>query len=52
MENGEKREISLGQFRSVDGTTCSSRVHKARQVRVTATDIVGKKHDVAIPWAR
>jgi hypothetical protein len=51
MENGEKRDISLARFRSIDGTTFSPRVLKARQVRVTAIDIVGKKHDLTIPWA-
>jgi hypothetical protein len=50
MENAEKRDISLGQFRSNDGTTFSPRFHKARQVTVTATDIVGKKHEITKPW--
>jgi hypothetical protein len=51
MENGEKREISLSQFRSTDGTTFSPRLTKARQVTVTATDIVGKKQEVTRAWA-
>jgi len=51
MENAEKREISLSQFRSKDGTTFSPRLTKARQVTVTATDIVGKKHEVTMAWA-
>jgi hypothetical protein len=51
MENAEKREISLAQFRSNDGTTFSPRLIKARQVTVTATDIVGKKHEVTRAWA-
>src|SRR5262249_7090798 len=38
MENGEKRELSLTNFRSNDGTTFSPRLHRARQVRVTAVD--------------
>jgi hypothetical protein len=50
MENGEKRDIALGQFRSNDGTTFSPRLYKARQVTVTATDIVGKKHEITKPW--
>ncbi len=50
MENAEKRDISLGQFRSNDGTTFSPRFHKARQVTVTATDIVGTKHEITKPW--
>jgi hypothetical protein len=52
MENAEKREISLAQFRSKDGTTFSPRLTKARQVTVTATDIVGKKHEATSAWAR
>jgi hypothetical protein len=50
MENGEKRDIALGQFRSNDGTTFSPRLYKARQVTVTATDIVGAKHQITKPW--
>ena len=45
----EKRDIALGQFRSNDGTTFSPRLYKARQVTVTATDIVGKKHESRNP---
>ena len=51
LENGEKRELSLAQFRSNDGTTFNSRFAKARQVTVTATDIVGKKHELTKAWA-
>jgi hypothetical protein len=50
MENGEKRDIALGQFRSNDGTTFSPRLYKARHVTVTATDILGKKHEIRKPW--
>jgi hypothetical protein len=52
MENAERREISLGQFRSNDGTTFSPRLTKARQLTVTATDIVGKKHELTRAWPR
>ena len=50
MENGEKRDIALGQFRSSDGTTFSPRLYKARRVTVTATDILGSKHEITKPW--
>jgi hypothetical protein len=50
LENGEKRELSLAQFRSNDGTTFNSRFAKAKQVSVTATDIVGKKHELTKAW--
>ena len=52
MENGEKRELAPSSFRSNDGTTFSPRLHRARQVNVTATDIVGKKYEVSRPWKR
>ena len=52
MENAERREISLAQFRSNDGTTFSPRLAKARQLTVTATDIVGKKHELTRAWPR
>jgi hypothetical protein len=51
LENGEKRELSLAQFRSNDGTTFNPRFAKAKQVSVTATDIVGKKHELTKAWA-
>jgi len=52
MENAERREISLAQFRSNDGTTFSPRLTRARQLTVTATDIVGKKHELTRAWPR
>jgi len=33
LENGEKRELSLAQFRSNDGTTFNSRFAKTRKCR-------------------
>lgn len=50
LENGEKRELSLAQFRSNDGTTFNPRFARAKQVSVTATDIVGKKHELTKAW--
>jgi hypothetical protein len=52
MENAERREISLAQFRSSDGTTFNPRLVKVRQVMITATDIVGKKHELTKAWGR
>jgi hypothetical protein len=51
LENGEKREISLAQFRANDGTTFNPRFVKAKQVTVSAVDFVGKKHEVTTAWA-
>ncbi len=50
LENGEKRDISLSQFRGRDGTTFSPRIYKPRQVSVTAKDIVGKTHERTVAW--
>jgi hypothetical protein len=50
MENGEKRDLSLSQFRGRDGTTFSPRIYKPRQVTVVAKDIVGKTHQRTVAW--
>ena len=50
MENGEKRDLSLSQFRGRDGTTFSPRIYKPRQVSVVAKDIVGKTHQRTVAW--
>ena len=52
MESGERRELSPATFRANDGTTFSPRLHRARQVTVSAEDIVGKKYEVTKPWKR
>jgi hypothetical protein len=50
MENGEKRDISLNEFASRDGTTFSLRAMRAKSVRVTADDVSNKKYDVEVKW--
>jgi hypothetical protein len=50
LEASAKRDMSLGELRSNDGTTFSMRFHKPREVVITATDVVGKKYDVTTPW--
>jgi len=50
LESGEKRDIMLGELSSRDGTVFSPRVVKAKTIRVTATDVVGKQYDVEVPW--
>jgi hypothetical protein len=50
MENGEKRNLSLGEFAGRDGTTFSLRVVRPRSVRVKAKDMVGKTYDLEAPW--
>jgi hypothetical protein len=50
LENGEKREISLGDFGGRDGTPFSLRVVRPKAVRVTGEDVASKKYDVEVPW--
>ena len=50
LESSAKRDMSLGEFRSNDGTAFSPRFHTAKEVVITATDLVGKKYDVKVPW--
>jgi hypothetical protein len=50
LEASAKRDLSLAEFRGNDGTTYSPQFHRAREVIVTATDLVGKKYDVTVPW--
>lgn len=50
LENGQKRDLSLGDFAGRDGTTFSLRMVRPRTVRVTAKDVVGKTYEVAVPW--
>ena len=50
LENGASRDLSLGELRSNDGTVFSPQFQKPKEVVVTATDMVGKKYDMATPW--
>lgn len=50
MESGAKRDISLGDLRSRDGTSYSRQLQRPKQVLVTATDVVGKKYELTVPW--
>jgi hypothetical protein len=50
LEGSEKRELSLNQFSSRDGTTFNLRVIRPKSVRVTGTDLTDKKYDIAVPW--
>jgi hypothetical protein len=50
MENAERRQLSLNDFSTRDGTTLNLRFVTPRSVRVTATDIVDKKYDVQTRW--
>jgi hypothetical protein len=50
LEDSARREIALGEMRSGDGTTFNTMFHRPREIAVTATDLVGKKYDVTVPW--
>ena len=50
LENGEKRDVSLGDFNGRDGTPFSLRVVRPKTVRVKAKDMVGKTYETAVPW--
>ena len=50
LEPGAKRDLSLSDFRSNDGTGFSLRLQRPKQVVVTATDLMAKKYEVTVPW--
>lgn len=50
METGEKRDLSVGEFRGADGTGFSLRLAKPQSITVTATDLVNKKYEATRAW--
>jgi hypothetical protein len=50
LEGSEKRDLSLSEFRSSDGTSFNLRLMRPRQVVVTASDLVGKKYEMTASW--
>jgi hypothetical protein len=50
MENSESREVMLSDLSSRDGTPFNPRVVKAKLVKLSATDAVGKHYDLEMPW--
>lgn len=50
LENGQKRDLSLGDFSGQGGTTFNLRMMRPRSVRVKAKDMVGKTYEVNAPW--
>jgi hypothetical protein len=49
LENLDKRDFPLRNFRGNDGTEFSRRVAKAQRVRITAVDVSGKKYEMDVP---
>jgi hypothetical protein len=50
MDDGEKRESAIDEFRDRDGMRLSLRMTRAKTVRVTAKDLTGKAYNVEVPW--
>jgi hypothetical protein len=50
MENSERREIMMSELFSRDGTPFNPRMVKAKLVRLSAVDAVGKHYDLEVPW--
>jgi len=50
MEQGEQRDLSLGQFQGRDGTPFDRRTVRAKTVRVSGTDLDGKTVEAEKPW--
>lgn len=50
LEVSGKRDFSLGDFRSRDGTRLNLRIHRPQRVVVSAVDFNGVKHNVESAW--
>lgn len=50
MENGEKRDFALGNFRGRDGTPFNLRVVRPKALKVSGTDINNRTVAVEVPW--
>jgi hypothetical protein len=49
LENLDKRDFPLRNFRGNDGTEFSRRVARVQRIRLTAVDVAGKKYEMEIP---
>lgn len=50
IENTERRQILLGDFRSPDGSPFSGRI-RAKALRLRAKDVAGKTYEFEVPWS-
>jgi hypothetical protein len=50
LDNGEKRDLPLGNFRGLDGTQFDRRVVRSKSVVVTGTDINNVEVKVEVGW--
>jgi hypothetical protein len=49
LENLDKRDFPLRNFRGNDGTEFNRRVARAQRIRITAVDLAGKKYEMEVP---
>jgi hypothetical protein len=50
IENAATREVALNELSSQDGTTFNPRLSKPKLIRLSATDSLGKRYDIEMPW--
>lgn len=50
IENTERREVPLTEFRGRDGTSLNLRVVRLKAVRIKAQDATGKSVEFEVPW--
>lgn len=50
METGDKRGLSLGDFKEPNGAPINLNLVSPKEVVVTASDFDGKKYEVRQPW--
>lgn len=47
---GEKRNLSIGDFKSRDGSQLYLNLRRPNEILVTATDVDGKIYEGGVPW--
>jgi len=50
LDVGQKREMTLSEFRGRDGTPFNLRVVRPKDISVTAVDLSGQEHEMSMPW--
>jgi hypothetical protein len=50
MATGEKKDIPTTSLKGRDGSPLNLLAVHPRQITVTGVDLMGKKHDVTVPW--
>ena len=50
IETSQRRDLPYSQFYSRDGTPFRRGITRTRQVRITVTDVVGKKFEQQVPF--